>query len=140
MRLLQVVGLGVCAGALAGCGGAQGAQGCSPDRTVTGVKVDYAGFTSDMKLTTQVCVQAQCYLSATATVDSETWISVGRNPDVLNGARIISVTVRDSNHRVVAHDDAVVVRRRSEGNGCPARLFDTAVQVSPNHIVATLRS
>lgn len=140
MNLLRVLALGVCASALSGCGGSHDAQGCPPDQIITGVKVDYSGFASNTKLTTQVCVKNQCYVSATATADSETQVSVGRAPGVPGGSRVISVTVRDLNDRVVARDDAVVVRPLSEGDQCPAKLYDAAVQVSPNHIAATTRT
>ncbi|NYJ75873.1 hypothetical protein [Allobranchiibius huperziae] len=141
MKLYLGPVLGVCALALAGCGGDSGLSGraCAETLSETGVGVSYSGFTPGTRLSVLVCVGRSCHESmVTTTRTSETWIGGGIDPRVMKTARTIAVTVRDDSHRVIASDLAVSVHRLEVTEGCTTTIFDAAVRVSPGQVLPAM--
>ena len=131
MKLVAGAAVGACAVALSACG----VGSCAASLEGTGVGVSYTGFSAGIKLAVQVCVVRTCHESVLTTrKGSETWISGGIDSRVMNGVQAISVTVRDSSHRVVAMDQAVRVHRLEVTEGCTSTIYDAAVRVSPGRV------
>ncbi|MBO1756761.1 hypothetical protein [Allobranchiibius sp. CTAmp26] len=124
--------------ALASCGPDE-ARYCTAMGADPGVSVSYTGFPNGTVLTAQVCVAAVCRSSQPLRLGSGTTAFVVTGELRTTAAQPIQVTVRDAAHRVVAQNDALIVRpERVQPNGpdCDPTVYDAAVTVSPGHVVA----
>lgn len=140
MKLFSVAAaVGTCAVALSACGSGSGSGQtmCADSLVGTGVGISYHGFGTGTKLDVQVCVARTCHETVLMTEKGPTtWTGGGIDDRVLKGVPTISVTVRDSDRRIVASNPAVSVHQLEVTEGCTTTIYNAAVQVSPGRVTA----
>ncbi len=130
---------GLCAIAVAGCDADTAIRGhaCAASAFEAGVGLHYSGFSSKDVLTAEVCIARTCSTTAPTKGDSRSWVSPDIDSFAMRGVRTISVTVRDTSHRVVAQNPALPVRVvKVDLNECDVVRFGAGVAVTPGHAAA----